>query len=46
MLIIRMGKNGEYRKWYKDGQLEIDAKYKNGRIIYRYEYDENGNKLE
>ena len=35
--------DGEYKKWYKDGQLAIDANYKNDKLDGEYkEWYENG----
>ena len=37
--------DGQYKQWHDNGQLKIDAKYNDGKIIYRYEYNENGNEI-
>ena len=39
-------KEGLWKKWYKNGQLQYEKNYKDGEIIFEKCWDEEGNEIE
>ena len=36
-------RHGKTINWYENGQLEMDAEYRDGKRIYREKWDKDGN---